>query len=162
VLSADDARSIAADWRARFTDEAAFELSWTRYFETATVPDSDRLEAWLARDLAKDEVLHAGIVTEPILPTRSRYLQTDCVHCAGNGYVRADVPLSDPRFGKALRCPDCNGGHRSEVVSPTDGAPPPRTGNWCYKCGQDELEPAGPTCSNPVWHTPPAVRAAAA
>ncbi len=107
-MTADEARSIAIAWRPRFVDEATFEQSWSRYFETATVPDRLRLEAWLAKDLAKDEIMHAGIVKEPILPTRSRYDLGDCSHCGGKWFVRKDVPVGHPDFGKAFPCPDCN------------------------------------------------------
>ncbi len=27
-----------------------------------------------------------------------------------------------------------------------------KPGNWCYRCGAYEHEPAGPTCTNPDWH----------
>lgn len=129
MLSVDEARTLAANWRGRFADEAAFEQSWTRYFETATVPDRGRLEAWLGKDLAKDAVLHAGIVKEPLLPTHSRFnpgsvcelpgnhegphqwsdsTRPGCYHCGGKRYVRRDVPVSHPEFGKAFPCPDCN------------------------------------------------------
>jgi len=107
-VTADEARSIAIAWRSRFIDETSFEQSWSRYFETATVPDRSRLEAWLAKDLAKDEIVHAGIVKEPILPTHSRYDLGDCYHCGGKWFVRKDVPVGHPDFGKAFPCPDCN------------------------------------------------------
>lgn len=108
TFTVDDARELAVEWRERFSSEAAFELSWSRYFETATVPDARRLEAWLAKDLAKDEIKHAGIVKEPLLPTRQRWAHSDCYHCGGNRYVRQDVSIDHPNFGKALPCPDCN------------------------------------------------------
>ena len=110
MLTADDARAIAAKWRPRFKDEAAFELSWSRYFETATVPDGERLEAWVAKDQAKDEIMHAGIVKEPLLPTRSGHQLSDCSHCGGLRYVVRrgdDITIDHPDFGKAKRCPSC-------------------------------------------------------
>lgn len=111
MLNVDDARDIAKRWRERFSDEAAFELSWSRYFDTATVPDAQRLEAWLAKDLVKDEVRHAGIVKEPVLPTRSRHQLSDCDHCGGLRYfVRrgTDITIDHPDFGVAHPCPSCN------------------------------------------------------
>jgi len=155
MLAIDDAKRIAAAWRPRFADEADFELSWTRYMESATVPDEHRLQAWLAKDVAISEVKHAGIVREPLVPEPSRYQPTDCPHCAGNGYVRIDVPVSDARFGKAFACPACNGGRRSDLVVPPSESVPARTGYWCWKCGADELAPAAEGCTNPSWHTPP-------
>jgi hypothetical protein len=119
MLSVDDARAMATRWREQFIDAAAFEASWARYFETATVPDVERLEQWLAKDQAKDEVRHAGIVKEPLLPTRSRFTATlgDCPTCGGDvhachtchglGYVRRDLDVGHPDFGKAIRCPRC-------------------------------------------------------
>lgn len=157
VLTADQARAIATEWRARFTDEQSFDASWVRYFETATVPDVHRLEAWLAKDLAKDQVMHAGIVKEPTLPTRSRFQPNDCHGCAGNRYVRLRVPISDERFGKALPCPDCNGGRPSEVVSAAADEPG-RQGAWCWHCGADEIEPARDGCSEPGWHGSPSTQ----
>lgn len=111
MLAIDDAKRIAATWRPRFADEADFEASWTRYMETATVPDEQRLEAWLAKDCSKSEVKHAGIISEPLLPTQSRYDLNGCYHCEGRGSVRLDVPSSHPEFGKAKTCPACHGRH---------------------------------------------------
>jgi hypothetical protein len=154
MLTVDDAKAIAARWREKFVDDAAFEVSWSRYFETATVPDTVRLEAWLLKDLAKDEVRHAGIVREPLLPTRSRYAETDCPHCAGLGYVRVEVLPFDLRFGKALRCPDCNGGLRSEAcTASSEPVGAGRSGFWCYRCGANETEPARAGCTYPSWHS---------
>lgn len=114
MLTVDDARAIAARWREQFVDEAAFDASWTRYFETATVPDASRLESWLARDQAKDAVLHAGIVKEPLLPVRQQFIvgeESDCPVCRGKHYVRRDLDVHHPDFGKAVRCPACRGSH---------------------------------------------------
>jgi hypothetical protein len=108
MLTIDEAKALAGRWRAKFIDEAAFETSWSRYFETATVPDAGRLEAWLAKDLAKDEVVHAGIVKEPILPTRSRFTLNDCHHCGGKRYVRRELDIDQPGFGQAIPCPACS------------------------------------------------------
>jgi hypothetical protein len=107
MLTVADARVIANEWRARFVDESAFEASWQRYFETATVPDETRLEAWLRKDLAKDQIVHAGIVKEPLLPVMSRFELSECVQCDGKRYVRLNVPISHPQFGKAQPCPEC-------------------------------------------------------
>lgn len=110
-VNVDEAKAIAARWRERFTDETAFETSWARYFDTATVPDAQRLEAWLAKDLAKDEIRSAGIVKEPMLPTRSRHQLSDCHHCGGLRYfVRRgdDITIDHPDFGVAKPCPACN------------------------------------------------------
>jgi hypothetical protein len=114
MLTANEARELARQWRERFIDESAFELSWSKYFETATVPDQTRLEAWLAKDLAKDEIKHAGIVKEPLLPTRSRHQLSDCPVCwsdeveGGLRFVRHDVDRDHPDFGKAFPCPACS------------------------------------------------------
>jgi hypothetical protein len=108
MLTASEARELARQWRERFIDESAFDLSWSKYFETATVPDQTRLEAWLAKDLAKDEIKHAGIVKEPLYPTRSGHQLSDCLHCGGLRYVRRDVTIDHPDFGKAFPCPACS------------------------------------------------------
>ena len=115
MLDVDAAKAIAARWRERFTDEAAFEASWTRYFDTATVPDAQRLEAWLAKDLAKDEIRHAGIVKEPLLPTRSSHQLSDCRHCgrrvACYGAPRRRHHHRPSRFRQgAYHVPDVNRG----------------------------------------------------
>jgi hypothetical protein len=108
MLSVDEARSIAAEWRAKFVDETNFETSWSRYFSMVHDPDPDRLEEWLGRDQARDAVANAGIVREPVLPTRSRFELGDCPHCGGKSFVRKDLPIGHPDFGKAFRCPACN------------------------------------------------------
>jgi hypothetical protein len=114
MLSPDEARDIAAVWRPQFIDESAFETSWTRFFEMVGDPTRTRLEQWLAKDRQKDEVVHAGVVKEPLLPTRSGFQLSDCRHCwsdeAGGGmrYIRRDVDINHPDFGKAIPCPSCN------------------------------------------------------
>ena len=118
MLSVDDARRVAADWRPRFTDETEFELSWSRYMDSATVPDISRLEAWLAKDLAKSEVSAPASLAEPLLPVRQT-LPDGCYHCHGFGYVRdlswsPDPSVcgpSHPAFGRAIRCPACRDPH---------------------------------------------------
>lgn len=110
MFTVDDAKAIAAHWRSQFVDEAAFDASWTRYFETATVPDAGRLEAWLAKDHAKDAVKYAGIVREPLLPQRQRFSvgdESSCAVCKGRHYVRRDLEIGHPDFGKAVPCPRC-------------------------------------------------------
>ena len=108
MLSVEQARCIATEWRPKFVDEANFETSWQRFFELVGDPTPDRLQTWLAKDQAKDAVKSAGIVKEPILPTHSRYDLGDCSHCGGKWFVRKDVPVGHPDFGKAFPCPDCN------------------------------------------------------
>ena len=73
MLTADHARAIANQWRPRFADEASFDQSWLRFFDMVGDPTAEKLHNWLAKDQAKDEIKHAGIVHEPTLPTR----QTD-------------------------------------------------------------------------------------
>ena len=101
LLSVDDARHLAAVWRPRFSDQAEFELSWSRYMDSATVPDVARLEAWLAKDADKSEVKHAGIITEPLVPVLSRYDLNGCYHCYSRGFVRLALDAHHPDFGKS-------------------------------------------------------------
>jgi len=70
MLTADQARTIANQWRPRFADEASFDQSWLRFFDMVGDPTAEKLHNWLAKDQAKDEIKHAGIVQEPLLPTR--------------------------------------------------------------------------------------------
>jgi len=72
VLSVDEARAIAAEVRSQFIDEASFEQSWSRFFDHVGDPTPTKLRNWLAKDLAKDAVRHAGIVREPVLPTEQQ------------------------------------------------------------------------------------------
>jgi hypothetical protein len=111
VLSVADAKSIAAQWRDHFQDQAAFEVSWSRYFEMVGDPRPDGLEQWLAKDAAKDAVKHAGIVSEPLLPVRQN-LDVDassCAICHGKRFVRHDVDIDHADFGKVFHCPRCGG-----------------------------------------------------
>jgi hypothetical protein len=110
-LNVDEARELASRWRERFFDEAAFEESWSRYFGSAKVPDASRLEAWLAKDLQTDQVKHAGIVKEPLLPVRQNLVLGDCDVCKGKYFVRHDVDINHPDFGKVFPCPACRGRH---------------------------------------------------
>lgn len=108
MLSVEAAREIADEWRPRFIDEVAFETSWRRFYEMVGDPGADRLITWLAKDQAKDAVMHAGIVKEPLLPVRQQFDLSDCSHCGGKGWFRKELPVGHPEFGKAHRCPDCN------------------------------------------------------
>lgn len=38
----------------------------------------------------------------------SRVTSGNCSMCAGMGFLMPDLPVTDPGFGKALRCPVCN------------------------------------------------------
>jgi hypothetical protein len=110
MLSIDEARDIALEWRQQFADASAFEASWSRFFEMVGDPSPQRLEQWLAKDQSRDAVKHAGIVVEPVLPTRSQYVvedETSCEVCRGKRYVRFDVAIDHPDFGKAHHCPRC-------------------------------------------------------
>jgi|SRR5262245_45667390 len=122
MLTVERARMIATQWRPQFQDEDSFEASWSRFFEMVGDPTAEKLHNWLAKDQAKDAIRHAGIVSEPLLPTRSRFAPAlgecpvcggdpqACPTCHGLGYVRRDVSIDHPHFGKALRCPTCTHG----------------------------------------------------
>lgn len=116
MLTPQEMRSITQQWQPQFHSEENFEKSVARFLELVGDPTAEKLHNWLAKDQAKDELLHTAAPREPILPTSSRYHQTDCRHCGGKAYVRVDVPISDARFGKAFACPDCNGGRRSDLI----------------------------------------------
>ena len=158
MLSVDDARHLAAVWRPRFSDQAEFELSWSRYMDSATVPDVARLEAWLAKDADKSEVKHAGIITEPLVPVLSRYDLNGCYHCYSRGFVRLALDAHHPDFGKAKPCPACHASdtdrssHCAACAEPSQSSVPER--NLCYQCGGYQDERARDTCRNPKWHDP--------
>ena len=110
MITADEAREIARQWRDQFTDIQAFETSWSRFFDMVGDPTVSKLEGWLAKDLAKDEIRHAGIVKEPLLPTRQQFVigdESDCPVCRGKRYVRHELDIGHPDFGKAFACPRC-------------------------------------------------------
>jgi hypothetical protein len=111
VLTIDQAHSIARTWRPRFQDETAFETSWSRFMEMTGDPTPQKLEAWLYKDQTKDAVRSAGIVREPALPQRQHFEigdETSCSVCKGKRYIRRDVGIDHPQFGKALPCPKCS------------------------------------------------------
>jgi hypothetical protein len=113
MLTVDQARAIANQWRPQFVDDASFEQSWSRFFELVGDPTREKLHNWLAKDQAKDAVKHAGIIREPAVPQRQRFAVDEpdsCPVCLGKRYVRRDVEIDHPHFGKALRCPACNHG----------------------------------------------------
>lgn len=125
MLSVEHAREVATRWRPQFVDESNFETSWTKFFGMVGDPTADKLEAWLAKDQAKDAVIHAGIVREPLLPTvQDVDLRTydalvrgtcprcggdpaACATCHGLGFVRRDLPVGHAEFGRVVRCPRC-------------------------------------------------------
>lgn len=109
TLQAESARDIASEYREQFHSDAAFERSWTKCFEMCGNPTEARLREWLDSDLAKDHAMSVGIVREPLLPHLSTMNDLgDCYHCGGKWYVRKDVPIGHPDFGKAFPCPGCN------------------------------------------------------
>ncbi len=111
MLSVSEAQQIADQWRDRFADPAAFEQSWARFFEMVGDPNPLRLQDWLSKDQQKDAVRHAGIVSEPLRPTRQKFEVRDvnsCAICRGKRYVHQDLSIDHPDFGKAFRCPRCN------------------------------------------------------
>lgn len=173
MLSLDDAKRLAQLWRPRFPDEAEFELSWTRYMDSATVPDEARLEVWLAKDLAKFEVKHAGIVREPMLPVRqdlpdlpadleARYIAAGDLHDFRN-------PLLSPSRHAAI-CPRCQAGSRSrqlvddraqatgKTAFPGFGALLDRlyerSRERCGECGAYDDESPADMCQRSFWHLP--------
>lgn len=111
MISVAEAKSLAAQWRDRFQDQAAFEVSWSRYFEMVGDPRPDGLEQWLAKDAAKDAVKHAGIISEPLLPVRQNLDvdESSCSICRGKRFVRHDVDIDHADFGKVFACPRCGG-----------------------------------------------------
>lgn len=111
MLTLEDARSIAGEYREQFIDTALFEQSWSRFFDMTGDPNPEKLRHWLDKDLAKDTVRHAGIVKEPVLPVRQDLpdLVDDCECCRGKRWVRRDLPIGHADFGKAMRCPRCHG-----------------------------------------------------
>jgi hypothetical protein len=113
MLTPAEARQIANEWRERFSDPEAFAISWTRYMDMVRHKRSRAgLEAWLRADAEQDEVRAAGLPVEPVLPVRQRFAVDDessCLVCCGKRYVRRDVDIDHPQFGKALPCPGCHG-----------------------------------------------------
>jgi hypothetical protein len=119
MLTVDQARRIADHWRPQFVEEVSFEQSWSRFFSMVGDPTPDKLETWLAKDQAKDAVVHAGIVREPLLPALQHLIIDlgECPRCGGDpnvcrmchglGWVRRDLPVGHADFGKAVACPSC-------------------------------------------------------
>jgi hypothetical protein len=121
MLTADQAKAVAAEYRPRFSSEEAFSLSWKRFFEPGVgpgMPSYERLVDWLASDLAKDQAKAAGLIKAPILPVRQDVRDTGCFHCGGVGFTvsraikdaieRGELPIDHADFGKAFACAACN------------------------------------------------------
>jgi hypothetical protein len=122
MLTVDQALNLANKWRPRFDDPANFETSWQRYMDLVKDQSPAGLEQWLETDQQRDAVRSAGIVKEPALPTRSRFdLRVplrECPRCSGDldacsachglGYVRRELDIGHPDFGKAISCPRCH------------------------------------------------------
>jgi hypothetical protein len=153
VLTPAQMRQVTLQWQPQFHAPENFEKSVARFLELVGDPSAEKLHNWLAKDQAKDELLHTAVPREPLVPSPSTYQPNDCPHCAGNTFIRVEVPITDPRFGKALPCPACSGGRRSELVGSSEPVEV-RSGYWCWKCGRDQGVEAGETCKNPIWHTP--------
>ena len=122
MLTVEQARDIANVWRPKFSEEDAFNTSWSRYMDMVKDQSPGSLETWLETDQQRDAVKAAGIVHEPLLPTRQES-PVGCWHCHYNGFVRmtgwspdpSECGPDHPAFGKAMRCPACsNPNHHCE------------------------------------------------
>jgi hypothetical protein len=115
MLTVEQARDIARTWREKFTDEAAFELSWTRYFDPQYPREQSpgSLVAWLETDQQRDAIKAAGIVREPVLPTqqsptvvarfdaaleRDTHAVRDCWQCGKLEHEPAGERCANPRW----------------------------------------------------------------
>lgn len=116
MLSSAQAHALANTWRPRFRDATRFEASWQRYFSTVTAAarqSASDLERWLKVDQDNDALAAIGAPPLPIGPTRSTFQVLDeslCASCRGRRYVRFDLAIDHREFGRARRCPTCNGG----------------------------------------------------
>lgn len=61
MIATTEAQELRERWRMKFGDDGAFERSWRKYWETATVPDVTRLEAWLQHDYDRLQFTAASI-----------------------------------------------------------------------------------------------------
>ncbi|HYW88569.1 MAG TPA: hypothetical protein VFB50_12415 [Chloroflexota bacterium] len=119
MLTTDQARAIANQWRPKFSDEDAFTTSWQRFMDTVKDRTPEGLERWLETDQERDEVKAVGIPREPLLPRlqaldlqlgecpRCGGDEAVCPTCHGLGFVRLDVPVRHADFGRLLACPSC-------------------------------------------------------
>ncbi|MGA7195262.1 MAG: AAA family ATPase [Anaerolineales bacterium] len=66
--------------------------------------------------------------SQSLIPGTSMMLdcESDCSHCHGSGYVRENVPIGHPKFGKIERCP--NAKRRDLANAVASGELDPRTG----------------------------------
>lgn len=156
MLTPEQMRQVTLQWQPQFHNPENFEKSITRFLELTGDPTAEKAHNWLAKDQAKDELLHTAAPREPSVPVLSRYDLNGCYHCYGRGWVRIDSDIPQ----QPQRCPACHGrdGDQSTHcakcadfwVKQTDT--PER--NQCFKCRQYEDEPAGESCTNPGWHIP--------
>jgi hypothetical protein len=108
LMSVDEARALGDELRSQFSSPDAFETSWRRCFEKLKTPSAESAKRWLLEDLKADGVMSAGLPPrEPLLPVRQSYDLSECRHCAGLRYVRADVPVGHRDFGRAIPCQFC-------------------------------------------------------
>lgn len=68
----------------------------------------ERLADAIARVRSRMAALPPSDPSEPIIPEAPDGLPW-CDTCQGRRYVRRDVPITDPDFGRAIRCLDCPG-----------------------------------------------------
>ena len=142
--------ALLAEFSPRFNNPILCEQSLNKYIRTAQALDDDRARQWLERDLARDKELAAIADPDDVAVGPSRYELNGCYHCYGRGFVRKDVDIHDPAFGRAYPCPVC----AFRQVDPATHCTAKDERNQCYGCRQLEDESAGPTCRNPKWHLP--------
>ena len=154
MLTTDDARQLATKWQPRFSDPQAYVTSVERYLER--VPGATRsvdgLERWLATDADQEQVRATLLATDARPESPPQHLPAlvdDCATCRGKRWVRRDLPVGHPEFGKALVCPSCNG---RPTGQPEAGNRRPPERNLCWKCRRFEDEASGEACTNPRWH----------
>ena len=152
--------ALIADFLPRFHDRQVLLDSLAEYIRSARVLDDQRARHWLEQDVLRDQELHAIEDPDHLGPTPSRYAPNGCYHCYGHGFVRHDVEIDHPDFGKALPCPACHNRrtdpalHCDTCVAFASEQFAPASPNQCWQCGRFEDESAAESCGNPRWHLP--------
>ena len=66
------------------------------------------MKTTIDRTLKKIQLGMNALSSQSLIPGTSIMLdcEPDCPHCHGSGYVRENVPMDHPKFGKIERCPN--------------------------------------------------------
>jgi hypothetical protein len=108
LITLDEAAEIRDELLPLFSSVEAYEASMRHFREKFPRPTASQFRRWMLEDLEVDRAMRGATPAgDSLLPVRQNFDLSDCRHCGGYRFLRADVPVEHPDFGRAIRCEFC-------------------------------------------------------